>query len=61
MIVNAAADYYRMGEGRMLIIDFKYGLGVLVSAEENPQMKCYALGALELFDDIYDIDQVSMT
>jgi len=24
-------------------------------------MQCYALGALELFDDIYDIDQVSMT
>lgn len=24
-------------------------------------MKCYTLGALELFDDIYDIDNVSMT
>lgn len=24
-------------------------------------MQCYALGALELFDDIYDIEQVSMT
>ena len=24
-------------------------------------MKCYALGALEFFDDIYDIDNVSMT
>lgn len=29
------------------IIDFKYGLGVLVEAEDNPQMMCYALGALE--------------
>lgn len=38
-----------------------HGLGVLVSADDNPQMKCYALGALELFDDIYDIDAVSMT
>lgn len=27
------------------IIDFKYGLGVLVEAEDNPQMMCYALGA----------------
>lgn len=27
----------------------------------NPQMKCYALGALELFDSIYDIDTVAMT
>ena len=24
-------------------------------------MMCYALGALELFDDIYDIDAVRMT
>lgn len=43
------------------IIDFKYGQGVLVDAEENPQMKLYALGALELFDGIYDINKVSMT
>lgn len=33
------------------IIDFKYGLGVLVEAAENPQMMLYALGALRLFDD----------
>lgn len=43
------------------MIDYKYGLGILVSAENNPQMKCYALGSLELFDNIYDIDTVSMT
>ena len=38
-----------------------HGLGVLVRAEKNPQLMCYALGALELFDCIYDIDTVSMT
>ena len=32
------------------IIDFKYGLGVLVDAYENPQMMLYALGALRIFD-----------
>ena len=37
------------------IIDFKYGLGVLVDAEHNPQMMCYALGALDIYDGIYDI------
>ena len=42
------------------IIDFKYGLGILVEAENNPQMMCYALGALQLFDGIYDINSVSM-
>lgn len=43
------------------IIDYKHGLGVLVSAEKNPQMMCYALGALELFDGIYDINSIQMT
>lgn len=43
------------------IIDFKYGLGVLVDAVDNPQMMLYALGALRLFDALYDIDTVSMT
>lgn len=43
------------------IIDFKYGQGVLVEASENPQMMLYALGALELFDGIYDIQSVKMT
>lgn len=55
------ADCVIIADGTLQIIDFKYGLGVLVSAEENPQMMCYALGALELFDDIYDISNVCMT
>jgi hypothetical protein len=55
------ADCLIIADGTLQVFDFKYGLGVLVSAEENPQMKCYALSALELFDDIYDIEKVSMT
>lgn len=43
------------------IIDFKYGQGILVEAEDNPQMMLYALGALRIFDPLYDIDTVSMT
>ena len=43
------------------IIDFKYGLGVLVAAEHNPQMMCYALGALDIYDGIYDIKTVKLT
>ena len=45
----------------LTIIDLKYGVGILVEAEKNPQMMCYALGALQLFDGIYDINKVSMT
>ena len=54
-------DCIIIADGVLHIIDFKYGQGVLVSAEDNPQMKLYALGALELFDGIYDISTVSMT
>ena len=43
------------------IIDFKYGLGILVDANDNPQMMCYALGALDIYDGIYDIEKVKMT
>lgn len=48
------------------IIDYKHGLGVLVNAGDdehggNSQMMCYALGALEVFGDIYDINQIKMT
>ena len=55
------ADCIIIADGTLQIIDYKHGLGVLVSAMENPQMQCYGLGALELFDDIYDIDSVRMT
>ena len=43
------------------IIDFKYGQGVLVEAENNPQMMLYALGALRAYDALYDVDEVAMT
>lgn len=43
------------------IIDFKYGRGVLVEAENNPQMMLYALGALHVYDSLYDIKEVAMT
>lgn len=55
------ADCLIIADDTMNVIDFKYGLGVLVSAEENPQMFCYALGALELFDVIYDIQKIHLT
>lgn len=55
------ADTLIIADGTLKICDYKHGLGVLVRAEENPQLMCYALGALELFDSIYDIETVSMT
>jgi len=54
-------DCVVIADGTLHIVDYKHGQGVLVEAEDNPQMKLYALGALELFDGIYDISTVSMT
>ena len=54
-------DCLIIADGTLNIIDYKHGRGVEVSAIENPQMKLYALGALGLFDSIYDIDTVTMT
>ncbi len=55
------SDAIIISDGTLRVIDYKHGLGVLVEADNNPQMMCYALGALELFDAIYDIDSVAMT
>lgn len=54
-------DCVIIADGTLYIVDYKHGKGVEVSAVENPQMMLYALGALELFDGIYDIDTVRMT
>ncbi|WP_147565105.1 DUF2800 domain-containing protein [Clostridium tyrobutyricum] len=43
------------------IVDLKYGKGVEVSAVNNPQMMLYAVGALNLFESLYDIEKVRMT
>ena len=54
------ADCIIVDDGTMTVIDFKYGLGVLVDAEGNSQMRMYALGALNLFESLYDINTVRM-
>lgn len=73
ILIEQRLDYSKYAEGgfgtgdcvivsddTLHVIDFKYG-SVLVEAENNSQMKLYALGALELFDGIYDIETISMT
>lgn len=54
-------DCIIISDGKLHIIDFKYGLGVLVDAIENPQMKLYAVGAFDAFNSLYDIKEVSMS
>lgn len=54
-------DCVIVADDALQIIDYKHGLGIIVSAENNSQMMCYALGALEAFDGLYDIKEIRMT
>lgn len=54
-------DFLLVADRELNVVDFKYGRGVAIYADHNPQMMLYALGALNLFDCLYDIEQVTMT
>ena len=55
------ADCIMIGGEVLHIVDFKYGKGVDVSAEDNPQLKLYAMCAIEQYMAFYDIFTVHMT
>ena len=59
------ADCVIVADENLHIIDFKYGTGVKVSAGDermiNAQLACYALGALLIYDCLYEIETVTMT
>ena len=62
---TGTADCIILSDGTAEVIDYKHGVGVLVSSESeefggNPQLMCYCLGVLEMYDAIYDIDTVKM-
>lgn len=54
-------DCVIIADGLMDVIDLKYGAGIPVSAEDNPQMKIYALGCLLAFSLFYEITAIRMT
>lgn len=54
-------DAIIVADGKLEIIDLKYGKGKMVDADWNSQFLLYALGALYLFDGIYDMDEVTVT
>lgn len=55
------ADCIIIAGNRIEVIDFKYGQGVLLDAEENPQLMLYGLGALHAFGRLYDLSEVRLT
>lgn len=54
------ADCIIIGGSTMYVIDFKYGKGVPVAADNNPQMMLYALGAYSAYSFLYPIEKVTM-
>lgn len=59
-------DCVIVADDTLHIIDMKYGVGVLVSAAGedgtgNSQLKCYALGALDTFGELYDIRRIRLS
>lgn len=44
----------------MTVVDLKYGMGVAVSAENNPQLMLYALGALNDYGDLADFKEICL-
>lgn len=55
------ADCIIIADNTLHVVDYKHGKGIPVSAEDNPQMKLYALGALDYYSTIYHITTVKMT
>lgn len=54
-------DALIVADRKLEVIDLKYGKGKLVEAEWNSQFLLYALGAVDLLDGIYDMDEVTVT
>ena len=52
------ADCVVISGDELHVIDLKYGKGVQVDAEDNPQLKLYALGALERYGMLYEVSSV---
>lgn len=57
MIFNALI----VSDGVLHIIDLKSGAGIKIDAEENDQLRIYALGAMKMFDFLYQLDTVRMS
>ena len=57
---GGTSDVIIIKGSEIIVIDLKYGMGVRVDADANPQLMIYALGALNEYDLIGDFDTVTM-
>lgn len=54
-------DVVIVSDSILEVADLKYGKGVPVNAENNPQARCYGLGALAAYGDLYGFKTVRNT
>ena len=55
------ADALLIYDKTIHVIDLKYGKNVFVEVHDNPQIQLYALGAISMFDCLYDFETVKMS
>ena len=54
------SDVVIIGDNQIEVIDLKYGKGVEVFAKDNPQIRLYAIGAVNEFSLVYDFEDAKM-
>lgn len=54
-------DIIIISDGVLEIVDLKFGRHVEVRAEDNPQLRLYALGAVDAYECLYEFDTIRMT
>ena len=64
--VWGTADAILVVDGRLYVVDYKYGRGVQVASGENTQLMLYALGALRYIQEVFgdslgSLDEITMT
>lgn len=57
---HGTSDAVVIRDNELIVVDLKYGMGNRVDADNNRQLMLYALGALEEFGMVYDIQQVRL-
>lgn len=56
-----SSDAILVSDSMLEVVDLKAGRGIKVSAVDNPQIRLYALGALQAFEALYAFQHVRMT
>ena len=58
---SGTTDFLMATEDTLYVLDFKYGAGILVTAEDNPQLMLYSLGGIDMLSGIFSFERVVMT